>query len=40
LSPTFMAARRHLQELIHPPSAQAGDRIPMIRMTVVGDDVE
>jgi NitT/TauT family transport system ATP-binding protein len=40
LSPAFMAARRHLQELIHPPSAQAQDRIPMIRMTVVGDDVE
>jgi NitT/TauT family transport system ATP-binding protein len=40
LSPTFMAARRHLQELIHPPAAQAQDRIPMIRMTVVGDDVE
>jgi NitT/TauT family transport system ATP-binding protein len=40
LSPTFMAARRHLQELIHPPSAQAQDRIPMIRMTLVGDDVE
>ena len=40
LTPTFMAARRHLQELIHPPSAQAQDRIPMIRMTLVGDDVE
>jgi NitT/TauT family transport system ATP-binding protein len=40
LSPSFMAARRHLQELIHPPAAQAQDRIPMIRMTVVGDDVE
>jgi NitT/TauT family transport system ATP-binding protein len=40
LSPTFMAARRHLQELIHPLAAQAQDRIPMIRMTVVGDDVE
>ena len=40
LSPSFMAARRHLQELIHPASAQAQDRIPMIRMTMVGDDVE
>jgi len=40
VSPTFMAARGHLQELIHPPAAQAQDRIPMIRMTVVGDDVE
>jgi NitT/TauT family transport system ATP-binding protein len=38
---TFMAARAHLQELIHPPSKAAlEDRIPMIRMTDVGDDVE
>jgi NitT/TauT family transport system ATP-binding protein len=40
LSPTFMAARQHLQELIHPPSKEPMDRIPMIRMTDVGDDVE
>jgi len=40
MSPTFMAARHHLQELIHPPSKDALDRIPIVRMTVVGDDVE
>jgi NitT/TauT family transport system ATP-binding protein len=41
VTPTFMAARAHLQELIHPPSKAAQeDRIPMIRMTDVGDDVE
>jgi NitT/TauT family transport system ATP-binding protein len=40
LSPTFMAARQHLQELIHPTSEVALDRIPMVRMTQVGDDVE
>jgi NitT/TauT family transport system ATP-binding protein len=40
MSPTFMAARQHLQELIHPPAKDAQDRIPIVRMTVVGDDVE
>jgi NitT/TauT family transport system ATP-binding protein len=40
LSPTFMAARLHLQELIHPTSQAALERIPIVRMTVVGDDVE
>jgi NitT/TauT family transport system ATP-binding protein len=44
LSPTFMSARLHLQELIHPPSEAASedplDRIPKLRMTLVGDDVE
>ena len=35
-----IAARHHLQELIHPPSKDALDRIPIVRMTVVGDDVE
>jgi len=40
LSPTFMAARLHLQELIHPPGRDVQDRIPMIRLTPVGDDVE
>jgi NitT/TauT family transport system ATP-binding protein len=40
LSPTFMAARLHVQELIHPPGQGQQDRIPMIRMTNVGDDVE
>ncbi len=40
LTPAFLAARRHLEELIHPRSAQAADTLPMFRMTVVGDDVE
>jgi NitT/TauT family transport system ATP-binding protein len=38
LSPAFIAARMHLQELIH-PQTQARP-IPMMRMTLVGDDVE
>ncbi len=38
LSPAFIAARMHLQELIHPKTT--GRPIPMVRMTLVGDDVE
>ncbi len=40
VSPAFIAARHHLEELIHPRAAQAADTLPMFRMTVVGDDVE
>jgi len=40
MSPAFIAARHHLEELIHPRSAQATDTLPLFRMTVVGDDVE
>jgi NitT/TauT family transport system ATP-binding protein len=40
LSPEFTAARRHLEELIHPPSLPETDALPIVRMTVVGDDVE
>jgi NitT/TauT family transport system ATP-binding protein len=39
-SPTFMAARRHLEELIHPPVEVVVDTLPLTRMTEVGDDVE
>jgi NitT/TauT family transport system ATP-binding protein len=40
LSPTFIAARRHLEELIHPPVEVVVDALPLKRMTEVGDDVE
>jgi NitT/TauT family transport system ATP-binding protein len=40
LSPTFIAARRHLEELIHPPIEATMESLPLRRMTVVGDDVE
>jgi NitT/TauT family transport system ATP-binding protein len=39
MSPPFLAARRHLEELIHPRSHQSS-RLPVVRMTQVGDDVE
>jgi NitT/TauT family transport system ATP-binding protein len=40
LSPAFLAARHHLEELIHPRAAEAADKLPTFRMTVVGDEVE
>jgi NitT/TauT family transport system ATP-binding protein len=40
LSPAFIAGRHHLEELIHPRAAQAADKLPVFRMTVVGDEVE
>lgn len=39
LSPEFLATRKRLEELIHPPSDQA-TAFNMPRMTIVGDDVE
>jgi NitT/TauT family transport system ATP-binding protein len=40
VSPTFLSARKHLEELIHPVSPGLTDRLPMVRLTQVGDDVE
>jgi NitT/TauT family transport system ATP-binding protein len=40
-SPEFLATRRRLEELIHPREANAPmEKLPFIRMTNVGDDVE
>jgi len=40
-SAEFIATRRHLESLIHPPSAgPETERLPLVRMTVIGDDVE
>lgn len=39
LEPSFLATRARLNQLIHPPQQHAEDRLPVIRMTVVGDDV-
>ncbi|HVZ89054.1 MAG TPA: ABC transporter ATP-binding protein [Polyangia bacterium] len=40
LTPTFIEAKRHLEELIHPPVDVPLETLPLIRMTEVGDDVE
>jgi NitT/TauT family transport system ATP-binding protein len=39
-TPTFFAARRHLEELIHPPVEVVTESLPLVRMTELGDDVE
>jgi len=39
-SPLFLATRRHLEMLIHRDRPIAADKLPAMRMTVVGDDVE
>ena len=40
LAPTFIAARRHLEELIHPRAAQVAEKLPAVPHDRVGDDVE
>ena len=41
ISPEFLATKKRLEELIHPPTAEDdADELHMIRMTHVGDDVE
>lgn len=42
LSPEFLATRKRLEELIHPPEDEDinEDKLNMIRLTRVGDDVE
>lgn len=39
LDPKFLAAKKRLEALIHPPESRTVDALPMIRMTQVGDDV-
>jgi NitT/TauT family transport system ATP-binding protein len=39
-SPLFLATRKHLEKLIHHDRPKEIDRLPIVRMTPVGDDVE
>ncbi len=39
-TPEFLATRARLDELIHPPLTAGTEKLPIIRMTAVGDDVE
>jgi NitT/TauT family transport system ATP-binding protein len=40
LTPEFLATKQHIEELIHQQHGEdEGDKLPMIRMTKVGDDV-
>lgn len=40
LTPEFLATRKRLEELIHPPSSATTDKLPNLRLTTVGDEVE
>ena len=40
ISPEFLAAKQRLEELIHPPGQAAVDKLPTLRLTQAGDDVE
>jgi NitT/TauT family transport system ATP-binding protein len=39
-SPEFLALKNHLEELIHPPVEVDEERLPMVKLTTAGDDVE
>ncbi|HWA27153.1 MAG TPA: ABC transporter ATP-binding protein [Lacunisphaera sp.] len=39
-SPEFLATRRRIEELIHPPVHAPTERLPFVRLTQAGDDVE
>jgi NitT/TauT family transport system ATP-binding protein len=39
-SPLFLATRKHLEKLIHHERPREMERLPIVRMTPVGDDVE
>jgi NitT/TauT family transport system ATP-binding protein len=40
ISPEFLATRKRLDELIHPPGDHEEDKLNMIRLTNVDDEVE
>ena len=41
ISPEFLALKTRLEELIHPPMEEEGDdKLPMIKLTEAGDEVE
>ena len=39
-TPLFLATKKHLETLIHHERPKEVDRLPIVRMTAVGDDVE
>jgi NitT/TauT family transport system ATP-binding protein len=40
ISPVFLAAKQRLEELIHPQKETQSTKLPLVRLTAVGDDVE
>ena len=39
-SPEFLATRQRVDELIHPKVTAAAEKLPIVRLTQAGDDVE
>ncbi len=39
MDPRFLATRKRLDELIHPPQEAAAEKLPMFRLTTIEDDV-
>jgi NitT/TauT family transport system ATP-binding protein len=40
LSAEFLATKKRLEDLIHPPGQAADDKLPTLRLTMAGDEVE
>ena len=40
ISPEFLATKQRLEELIHPKKETTMDKLPIVRMTEIGDEVE
>jgi NitT/TauT family transport system ATP-binding protein len=40
ISPEYLALKKRLEELIHPPIEHEDDRLPLIKLTTAGDEVE
>jgi NitT/TauT family transport system ATP-binding protein len=40
ISPEFLALKKRLEEHIHPPLEEAAEKLPMIKLTEAGDEVE
>ncbi len=40
ISPEYLALKKRLEEHIHPPLEETGEKLPMIKLTKAGDEVE
>jgi NitT/TauT family transport system ATP-binding protein len=40
ISPEYLALKKRLEEHIHPPVEETGEKLPMIKLTKAGDEVE
>lgn len=40
ISPEFLSVRKRIEELIHPPRQENNDKLPVVKLTQAGDEVE